>query len=81
MPIPLGMGTHSEAGIYRRGKFFDQAFGIFPAQTRVGNGLTVSERLTADDFLRSFAQETFRHNSSNRRRAIADLLTNILTNF
>lgn len=50
MPIPSGMGTHSEASIYRRGEFFDRAFGIFPAQTRVGNGLTVSERLTADDF-------------------------------
>lgn len=31
MPIPDGMGTHSEAGIYRRGEFFDQVFGIFPA--------------------------------------------------
>lgn len=81
MFILLGMGMYLEVGIYCRGEFFDQVFGIFLVQIWVGNGLIVSEWLIVDDFLCFFVQEIFCYNFSNCCRVIVDLLINIFINF
>ena len=59
--------TTLKTAINRRGEFFNQQFSIFPVQAWVGNGLTVNQRLAANDFLRTFTQETLRHDPGNRR--------------
>ena len=53
--------TALKTAINCRGEFFNQQFSIFPVQAWVGNGLTVNQRLAANDFLRAFTQETLRH--------------------
>ncbi|ESC75881.1 hypothetical protein SEEC0006_10149 [Salmonella enterica subsp. enterica serovar Choleraesuis str. 0006] len=35
------MGELLKAAVYRRGKFFQQNFRIFPVQAGIGNGLTI----------------------------------------
>jgi hypothetical protein len=72
--------TALKTAINRRGEFFNQQFSIFPVQARVGNRLTVNQRLAANDFLRTFTQETLRHDPGNCRRTVANLLAHVITN-
>ena len=67
MPAGVRRAGMLQAGGDGRGQFFQQQLGIFPAQARVGDRLTVGERLVGNDFLRSFTQETFRHDPGNGR--------------
>ena len=42
-------------------RVFQPTVQYLPSSGMVGNGLTVNQRLAANDFLRAFTQETLRH--------------------